>query len=146
MTTYMDANLCNDMTTGRAVTGVLHLLNQRVIDAFSKKQPIVETVTHRSEFMAAWVVTEQIMELHTTLQYLGVKVHGPTYMFGDNKTVVDLSKLPSSCLHNDMFCCHIITCMMQSLLEFWNSFMFLVWPIQWIYKAEHGVTNRCGKC
>ena len=27
MTTYVDANLCHDMTTGRAVTGIIHLLN-----------------------------------------------------------------------------------------------------------------------
>lgn len=88
------------MTTGRAVTGIiLHLLNQTVIDAFSKRQPTVETATYGSEFMAARVAMEQVMELRNTLRYLGVPVAGSTYMFGDNKTVVNSSALPSSRLH-----------------------------------------------
>ena len=43
ITTYVDANLCHDMTTGKSVTGILHLLNQTVIEYFTKKQPVVET-------------------------------------------------------------------------------------------------------
>jgi hypothetical protein len=34
--TYKDADLYNDMLTGRSVTGVIHLLNQTLIDWFSK--------------------------------------------------------------------------------------------------------------
>ena len=99
MTTYVDANLCHDMLTGRAVTGVLHFLNQTPIDYYTKKQPIVETATYGSEFMAARTATEQIMDLRTTLRYLGVRIYGPTYMFGDNKTVVNSSILPKARLH-----------------------------------------------
>lgn len=87
------------MTRGRAVTGILHLLNQRVVDAFSKRQPTVEAATYGSEFMAARVATEQIIEMRVTLWYLGVKVQGPTYKFGDSKTVVDSSMMPASRLH-----------------------------------------------
>ena len=49
--------------------------------------------------MAARTVTEQIMEIRTTLRYLGVNLVGPTYMFGDNKTVADSSNKPKSRLH-----------------------------------------------
>ena len=99
ITTYVDANLCHDLTTGRAVTGVMHLLNQTPIDSFTKKQPAVETATYGSEFMAARIATEQIMELRTYLRYLGVELTGGTYMFGDNKTVVDSSNIPMARLH-----------------------------------------------
>ena len=34
---FKDANLFHDLTTGRAVTGILHLINQTPIDWFSKK-------------------------------------------------------------------------------------------------------------
>ena len=71
----------------------MHLLNQTPIDSFTKKQPAVETATYGSEFMAARVATEQIMELRTYLRYLGVELTGGTYMFGDNKTVVDSSNI-----------------------------------------------------
>jgi len=49
----LDANLMNDMTTRKSVTGILHLLNKTPIDWYSKKQPTVETATFGSEFVAA---------------------------------------------------------------------------------------------
>ena len=99
MTTYVDANLCHDFVTGRSVTGIIHLLNQTIVHYLSKKQPLVETATYGSEYMAARIATEQIMDLRNTLRYLGVNLVGPTYMFGDNKTVVDSSCKPKSKLH-----------------------------------------------
>ena len=50
-TTYVDANLYHDWTTGRAVTGTLHFLNGTPIDWFSKRQNTVETATYGSEFL-----------------------------------------------------------------------------------------------
>ena len=91
---YVDANLYHDMLTGRSVTGALHFLNQTPVDWFSKKQATVETATYGSEFSAARVCVEQIIDLRTTLRYLGVPVHGQSYMFGDNKAVVDSSMTP----------------------------------------------------
>ena len=99
MTTYVDANLCHDLVTGRSVTDIIHLLNQTIVHYLSKKQPIVETATYGSEYMAARIATEQIMDLRNILRYLGVNLVGPTYMFGDNKTVVDSSCKPKSKLH-----------------------------------------------
>ena len=32
MTTYVDANLCHDFVTGRSVTGIIHLLNQTIVN------------------------------------------------------------------------------------------------------------------
>ena len=87
------------MITGRSVTGVLHLLNQSIIDYYTKKQPRVETATYGSEYMAARTATEQIMDLRTALRYLGVNISGPTYMFGDNSTVVNSSSTPKARLH-----------------------------------------------
>ena len=49
--------------------------------------------------MAARTATEQIMDLRLTLRYLGVNIIGPTYMFGDNRTVVDSSSTPKARLH-----------------------------------------------
>jgi len=39
LTSYVDANLCHDCTTGNSVTRISHLINQTVIYFFSKKQP-----------------------------------------------------------------------------------------------------------
>jgi len=94
----------HDMATGKSVTGILHWLNQTPIDWYSKKQATVETATYGSEFVAARTCVEQIIDLRCTLRYLGVPIHNKSYMFGDNKTVVDSSTVPHSKLH----ICHTI--------------------------------------
>jgi len=99
LTHYVDANLMHDITTGKSVTGILHLLNQTPIDWYSKKQATVETATYGSEFVAARTCIEQIVDLRCTLRYLGVPIRHKSYMFGDNKTVVDSSTIPHSKLH-----------------------------------------------
>ena len=96
---YVDANLFHDLLTGRSVTGILHFTNKTPIDWYSKKQATVETATYGSEFVAARTCTEQVIDLRTTLRYLGVPIRNKSYMFGDNKSVVDSSMTPHAKLH-----------------------------------------------
>ena len=84
-THYVDANLHHDLATGKAVTAVLHFLNQTPIDAYTKRQSTVETATYGSEFVAARTAVDQIIDICTTLRYLGVPIRDKSYMFGDNR-------------------------------------------------------------
>jgi hypothetical protein len=84
---------------GRLVTGILHLVNKTPIEWFSKKQATVETATYGSEFVAARVCGEQTMDLRNTLRFLGVPLRDKSYMFGDNKSVVDSSMQLNAKLH-----------------------------------------------
>ena len=95
-THYVDANLHHDLATGKAVTAVLHFLNQTPIDAYTKRQSTVETATYGSEFVAARTAVDQIIDIRTTLRYLGVPIRDKSYMFGDNKSVVTSSTIPNS--------------------------------------------------
>ena len=99
LVTYVDANLFHNMITGWSVTGVLHFINKTPYDWYSKKQGTVETATYGSEFVAARTAAEQIIDHCLTLRYLGVNIREKTYMFGDNKTVVDSSSRPHARLH-----------------------------------------------
>ena len=99
LTHYVDANLYHNVLTGRSVTGILHLINGTPIDWYSKKQATVETATYGSEFVAARTCVEQIIDLRQTLRYLGVPVLQKSYMFGDNKTVVDSATKIHAKLH-----------------------------------------------
>ena len=98
-TTYHDANLMHDLLTGRSMMGILHFINKTPIEWFAKKTATVETATYRLEFVSARTAVEQIIDLRTTLRYLGVPVHDTSYLFGDNKSVVDSSTIPHSKLH-----------------------------------------------
>ena len=95
-THYVDANLQNDIATGKAVTAALHFLNQTPIDAYTKIQSTVETATYGSEFVAERTAVDQIIDIRTTLQYLGVPIRDKSYMFGDNRSVVTTSTIPNS--------------------------------------------------
>jgi hypothetical protein len=97
--TYTYANFYHDMLTGRSVTGILHLCNQTLIHWYSKRQATVETATFGSEFTAARIAVDQIIDLQTTLQCLGVPVNHKSYMFGDNQAVVMNSSIPHSSLN-----------------------------------------------
>lgn len=99
LTHYVDANLMHDISTGKSVTGILHLLNKTPMDWYCKKQATVETATYGSEMVAARTCVEQIIELRNTLRYLGVPIRDKSFMFGDNQSVVNSAMQVHSKLH-----------------------------------------------
>jgi hypothetical protein len=50
---YQDANLHHDLVTGRAMSGIIHLINQKPITTYCKKEKTVEIATYGSEFMVS---------------------------------------------------------------------------------------------
>jgi hypothetical protein len=94
ITAFVDANLYHNKVTGRAVTGILMLLNKTPIDWYTKKQNTVESSTYGSEFVASRICTDKIVEFRYMLRMLGVPIEGPSYMFGDNLAVVSSSTIP----------------------------------------------------
>ena len=98
MFTMVDANLYHCKVTGRAATGVLHFVNQTLVEGYSKKQPTVETATYGSEFVAARTATDQIIDLRYTLRSMGVPIEGASWLLGDNRSVITSSTIPHSTL------------------------------------------------
>jgi hypothetical protein len=99
MSTYVDANLLFCRATGRSVSGILHMMNSTPVDWFTKLQNTVESATYGSEFMAARIATQQVIDLRLTLRYMGVPIKGSSWLFGDNEGVIKSSKIPSSTLN-----------------------------------------------
>ena len=93
-TSYKDANLCHDFTSGKAVTGVLCFVNQTPIEWWTKKQASVECATYSSEFAAARTAIQQISGLRQTLRYLGVPIRDTSYLFGETSPL----SLVATCL------------------------------------------------
>jgi hypothetical protein len=118
-TTYHDANLMHDLITGRSMSGIIHLLNQTPIQWFSKKQNTVETATYGSEFMVARQATEQIMDIRYTLRMMGIPIDGPSWLFGDNQSVITSSTIPQSMLnkrHNALSYHHVRECIAAGII------------------------------
>jgi hypothetical protein len=74
-------------------------MNKMPLEWYSKKQATVKTVTYGSEFISAWTCINQIVDLRLTLRYLGIPIRDVSYMFGDNKTVIDSLTQPHARLH-----------------------------------------------
>ena len=68
ITMFADANLYHDRVTERSVTGLLMILNGTPIDWFSKKQGCVETATYGSEFVAARIGVDKVVEMRYMLR------------------------------------------------------------------------------
>ena len=103
-TTYVAANLHHDQVTSRAVTACLHFVNAIPSHWHTKRQATVETATFGSEFVAARIATNQIIDLSYTLMYLGVPVISKSYMLGDNKSVLTVLVFqPLPCPRNQLW-------------------------------------------
>jgi hypothetical protein len=120
--TYVDANLMHCNLTGRASTGILHLVNGTPVDWYSKRQSTVQSATYGSEFVAARIATDQVIDLKLTLGYMGIKVV-KSIMFGDNQSVVTSASIPQSKLnkrHVALSYHRVREAIAQGVLEFYH--------------------------
>ena len=98
MRAFVDSDHAGDSVTRRSRTGFMIFLNSSPIYWFSKKQTGVETSTFGSEFIAMKQCCEYIRGLRYKLRMMGIPVDLPTYVFGDNKSVLANTSMPHSVL------------------------------------------------
>ena len=98
MTAFVDSDHAGDLLTRRSRTGFLIYLNSAPIYWYSKKQNSIETSSFGSEFTAMKQCTEYLRGLRFKLRMMGIPVEGPSYVFGDNKSVLTNSCIPDSML------------------------------------------------
>ena len=164
-TSFVDANLLHCKVTGKSATGILTMVNQTPIDWFSKRQATVETATYGSEFVAARIATEQIIALRIQLRDMGIPIDGPSWMFGDNRSVITSSTIPSSMLskrHNALAYHRVRAAVAAKVLYFCKidgkenvadiMTKFLPWVVFWplikpllFWKGETNQTDQTDK-
>jgi hypothetical protein len=98
MRAYVDADHATDSITRRSRTGFLVYLNSAPIYWTSKKQISVETSSFGSEFTAMKQCTEYVRGLRYKLRMMGIPCEGPTYVYGDNQSVLFNTTIPESTL------------------------------------------------
>ena len=95
---FFDASHASCLQTRRSTTGILMFVNKTPIKWYSKRQATVETSTYGSEIVAGRIGVEMAIDLRYQLRMLGVKVEGPTVLFGDNQSMISNVTLPQSVL------------------------------------------------
>jgi Reverse transcriptase (RNA-dependent DNA polymerase) len=98
MRAYVDADHAGDTVTRRSRTGFIVYLNSAPVYWLSKKQTGIETSSFGSEFIAMKQCTEYIRGLRYKLRMMGIPCDGPTFVFGDNQSVLANTAIPESIL------------------------------------------------
>ena len=100
MRAKVDADHASDTVSRRSRTGLLIYLNCALVYWWSKKQTSVESSSFGSEFVAMKQCCEYIRGLRYKLRMMGISVEGPTYIYGDNQSVLANTTIPDSTLKN----------------------------------------------
>ena len=73
-------------------------INMAMINWHTKKQDTVEGAVFGAEFVAMTQGVEALRGIRFNLRMMGVKIDGPTYVYGDNMYVLQNTSKPESVL------------------------------------------------
>jgi hypothetical protein len=100
MRLFVNSDHAGEQFTRRSRTGFVIYLNMAPIVWFSKRQPTVESSVFGAEFVAMRNGIETLRGLRYKLRIMGVALSGPTFVYGDNMSVVHNTQRPESVLKN----------------------------------------------
>jgi hypothetical protein len=95
---FVDSDHVGEHFTRRSKTGFAIYLNMATIVWFPNRQPTVESSVFGAEFFAMKNGIETTRGLRYKLRTMGVTIDGPTYVYGDNMSVVHTTQRPESVL------------------------------------------------
>jgi Reverse transcriptase (RNA-dependent DNA polymerase) len=107
---FVDSDHAGDQRTRRSRTGFLIYLNSAPITWFSKKQSTIETSVFGAEFVAMKQGMETLRGIRYKLRMMGVPLSGPSFIYGDNMSVVHNTQRPESILKkkSNSVCYHAV--------------------------------------
>ena len=76
----------------------LDICNMVLVQWFSKKQSTVETSVFGAEFVAMKQGIDALRGLRYKLRMMGISISGPSYIYGDNMSVINNTSRPESVL------------------------------------------------
>ena len=107
---FVDSDHAGDKLTRRSRTGFMIFMNMALINFVSKKQSTVETAVFGAEFVALKHGVETLRGIRYKLRMMGVPVEGPSYIYGDNMSVIHNTTKPESQLKkkSNSICYHFV--------------------------------------
>ena len=107
---FVDSDHAGDKRTRRSRTGYFIYLNSAPIAWMSKKQATIETSVFGAEFVAMKQGMEALHGIRYKLRMMGVPIAGPSYIQGDNMSVIHNTQRPESTLKkkSNEICYHAV--------------------------------------
>jgi hypothetical protein len=93
---FVDADHAGEQMTRRSRTGYIMFLNSAVVNWYSKKQGGIEGASFGSELMAMKTACEANRGFRYKLRMMGIPCEEPTYIYGDNQSVLHNIQRPES--------------------------------------------------
>ena len=85
---WVDSGQAGEKVTRRSCTGYFIFLNTALINWLSKKQATTEGSVFGAGFVAMKTGVEVLRGIRYKLRMMGVPLTGPTYVYGDNMSVI----------------------------------------------------------
>lgn len=106
---FVDSDHAGDTSNRRSRSGFFIFINSALIGWCSKKQATVESSVFGAEFVALKLGIETLRGLRYKLRMMGVPISGPSYIYGDNMSVIHNTQRPESVLHkkSNQICYHM---------------------------------------
>ena len=107
---FVDSDHAEDKSDRRSRTGFMIFINMAMINWKTKKHATVEGAIFGAEFLAMQQGVEALRGIRFKLQMVGVKIDGPTYVYGDNMCVIHNTSNPESVLKkkSNSICYHFV--------------------------------------
>jgi hypothetical protein len=107
---WVDSDHAGDKETRRSRTGFFIFINKALVQWLSKKQATIESSVFGAEFVAMKHGMETLRGLRYKLRMMGVPINGPTYVYGDNMSVIYNTSKPESTLKkkSNSICYHAV--------------------------------------
>ena len=107
---WVDSDHKGEKMTRRSRTGYFIFLNTELIDWLSKKQATIEGSVFGAEFVAINTGVEALRGIRYKMRMMGVPLTGPTYVYGDNMSVIYNTSRPESTLKKKInyICYHAV--------------------------------------
>jgi ribosomal protein L31E len=107
---FVDSDHAGDKLTRRSRTGFFVYVNSAPICWLSKKQATIETSVFGAEFVAMKHGVEVLRGLRYKLRMMGVPISGPSFIYGDNMSVIHNTQRPESTLKkkSNQICYHAV--------------------------------------
>ena len=91
---FVDSDHAGDKATRRSRTGFMIFLTTSMIRWHTKKQATVEGAVFGAKFVAMKHGVEVLRGVRYKLRMMGVEIAGPTYIYGDNMSVIHNTSKP----------------------------------------------------
>jgi hypothetical protein len=95
---FFDSDHAHDKVTGRLISGITVYVGSTPILWRSKRQGAIQTSMYGAEFSSMKSATEEAIMVRYMLRSLGIGIHKPSNILGDNAGVISCASTPESSL------------------------------------------------